>query len=261
MTDGGGGLLIRAALTVFLCGVGLPLAAQTGVRDIILHIAPDAEASKISVVVTPNLSHTRQLPTPELRAARKDMLADKDISDDLLRGIAMHYDGLAAQKLVDRLVADGAEKHASDIAYFGSIAVSTGRIKSLRPAIAAMMQLDPASEPAERIRVYATMLYGYAWAGNPVALDAVMDLNGEGKLFGPLSEKTRAKIIAQGEAAGDGRVALRLAVGLTDRADAPMADLEQARAYLLQAAAGPHFAVKTTASNLLTILDARMASQ
>jgi len=254
-------MLMRAALAIFLCCVGFPAAAQTAVRDIILHIAPDAEASRISIVVTPNLSHTKRLPTAELRAARKDMLAGTDISDDLLRGISLHYDGLAAQKLVERMLADGAEKHASDIAYFGSIAVSTGRIKSLRPAIAAMMQLDVAAEPAERVRVYAAMLYGHAWAGNPMALDAVMDLNGEGKLFGPLSEKTRAKIVAQGKAAGDGRVALRLAVGLIDRPDAPMADLEQARTYLVQAAAGPHFAVKTTATNLLTIVDTRMASQ
>jgi hypothetical protein len=254
-------MLIRAALALFLCVVGMSATAQSSVRDIVLHIAPDAEASRISVVVTPNLSHTRRLPTAELRQARKDMLADKDISDDLLRGIAVHFDGLAAQKLVERMVADGAEKHTSDIAFFGSIAVSTGRIKSLRPAIAAMMQLDAAMEPAERVRVYAAMLYGHAWAGNPLALDAVIDLNGEGKLFGPLSQKTRAKIIAQGDAAGDGRVALRFAVALMDRTDAPMADLEQARAFLVQAEGGPHFAVKTTAANLLTILDARMASQ
>jgi hypothetical protein len=220
-----------------------------------------ADASKISVVVTPNLSHTRRLPTAALRQARKDMLAGIEVSDDLLRAIAVHYDGLAAQRLVERLVADGAGKHALDIAYFGSIAVSTGRIKSLRPAVAAMMQLDPATEPADRVKVYAAVLYKHAWAGNPLALDAVMDLNGEGRLFGPLSQKTLARIIAQGEKAGDGRVALRLAVALMDRADAPEADLEQARAYLEQAAAGNHFAVQTTAANLLSVLDARTANQ
>jgi hypothetical protein len=162
---------------------------------------------------------------------------------------------------VQRLQADGADKHVSDIAYYGSIAVNTGRIKSLRPAVQAMALLDPATEPKARLKVYAAMLYAHAWAGNPLALDAVMDLNGEGKLFGKLSDTTRAKIEEQGQKAGDGRVALRLAVGLMDRLDAPPEDLQRAHDYLVQAAAGTNFAVQTTASNLLGVLAGRMARQ
>jgi hypothetical protein len=159
------------------------------------------------------------------------------------------------------LLADGAGKHASDIAYYGSIAVSTGRVKSLRPAVAAMLTLDPAAEPAERVTIYAAMLYAHAWAGNPLALDAVMDLNGEGKLFGALSDKTRARIEEEGRKAGDGRVALRLAVGLMDRLDAPAEDLQRAHDYLVEAAAGSNFMVKTTATNLLDVLATRMGTQ
>jgi hypothetical protein len=241
--------------------LAIPLGALAQSRDITVMIPPDAEQSKISVVVTPNLSHTKRLPNADLRQARKDMLAGIEISDDNLTALARHNDGLAAQKLVQRLLADGAGKHASDIAYYGSIAVSTGRVKSLRPAVAAMLTLDPATEPKERLQVYEAMLYAHAWAGNPLALDAVMDLNGEGKLFGELSDKTRAKIEEQGQKAGDGRVALRLAVGLMDGLDAPAPDLQRAHDYLAQAAAGNNFTVKTTATNLLDVLVTRMVSQ
>lgn len=252
---------LRFIMVGCLLVFGAPHAAMAQSRSINVQIAPDAEASRISVVVVPNLSHTRRLPTAALRQARKDMLDDKDISPDDLAALAQHYDGLAAQKLVQHLLAGGAESVASDIAYYGSIAVSTGRVTSLRPAIAAMMQLDPQVEPKARVKVYAEMLYPHAWAGNPMALDAVMDLNGEGKLFGPLSDKTLAKIVAQGEKAGDGRVALRLAVGLMDRLDATADDAAQARAFLLQAAAGNNFSVQTTATNLLGVLNTRIASQ
>jgi hypothetical protein len=251
-------LPFRLAIVLLLALV-LPHTLRAQTRDIAVAAPIDAADSKISVVVFAALSHTNKLPTPALRQARKDMLDDKPVSDDDLRALAQHHDGLAAQKLVQRLVAAGMNAHASDIAYYGSIAVSTGRVQSLRPAVTAMEQLDPATEPPERVKVYAAMLYAHAWAGNALALDAVMALNGEGKLFGPLSDKTRAKIEEQGRKAGDGHVALRLAVNLMARADAPPANLQQARTYLEQAATSKHLSVSATATNMLTVLDARQA--
>ncbi len=63
----------------------------------------------------------------------------------------------------------------------------TGRIWPLQDAITAMHQLDPATEPSDRIQMYIQTLYAHALAGNALALDAVVDLNGEGRLFGPMS--------------------------------------------------------------------------
>ena len=45
----------------------------------------------------------------------------------------------------------------------------------------------------------------FAPAGNVLALDALIVLNGEGRLFGPMSDRTRDRIVAQAEQAGDGR--------------------------------------------------------
>jgi hypothetical protein len=252
--------MLRLTLSLYLAFfVVMPQAALAQSGEITVPVPIDAAASKISVVVFADLSHTNKLPTAALRQARKDMLDDKPVSDDDLRALAQHHDGLAAQKLVQHLVAAGLSANASDIAYYGSIAVSTGRVQSLRQVVTAMALLDPATEPAERIKIYAAMLYAHAWAGNALALDAVMAMNGEGKLFGPLSDKTRAKIEEQGRKAGDGGVPLRLAVNLMARSDAPAADLQQARAYLQQAVMSPHLSVRTTAANMLVVLDARQA--
>jgi hypothetical protein len=253
-------LPLYLALAFVMPVLALPQVMLAQTADIAVPAPLDATASKISVVVFPTLSNTKKLPAPALRQARKDMLDDKPISDDDLRALAQHHDGLAAQKLVQRLVAAGGSATASDIAYYGSIAVSTGRVQSLRVAVAAMAQLDPATEPAERIKVYSTMLYAHAWAGNPLALDAVMRLNGEGNLFGPLSDKTRAKIEEQGRKAGDGRIPLWLGTNLMARSDAVPTDLHRAKDYLLQATSSDLLSVKTTAANLLVVLETRLAA-
>jgi hypothetical protein len=104
-------------------------------------------------------------------------------------------DGLAAQRYVRHLVANGGSD--SDIAYFGSIAVATGRVWTLPETVKAMLRLDPATEPPERVKVYMAMIYPHAWAGNSLALDAVVMLNGKGRLFGEMSDRTRKQLDEQ----------------------------------------------------------------
>ncbi len=254
--------LSAAVILICMLVPGGALAQQQGLAEtpqIAISIPSDPALANISVVVREGLASMAKLPDPALRQARADMLAGQDISIENLRALADFNDGLAAQKLVQRLQAAGGN-NASDIAYYGSIAVSTGRVQSLRPAVAAMRTLDPATEPAERLRVYAAMLYPHAWAGNPLALDAVMDLNGIGKLFGPLSEATRAKIEEQGRKSNDGRVALRFAINLLNTPNVSPEDTARATAYLTEAANADHFGIKTTATNLLAMLAARQAA-
>jgi len=236
-----------------------PVAAQTA--TITLDIPADAASRQISVKVTPGLAHTRKLPTAALRVARRTMLDGKDIGADDLRALADQNDGLAALKYTRLLVASGAT--ASDIAYYGSIAVATGRVWVLPDTVAAMRRLDPGAESAARKNAYVAMLYPHAWAGNGLALDAVIDLNGEGRLFGPMSDATRLRILEQGEANGDGRAALRLALTLLqarpptasgpDASGRNAADDALLRDYLERAMAGSNLEVRATAANLLTL--------
>jgi len=137
------------------------------------------------------------------------------------------------------------------------VAVGTGRVWTLPEAVEAMRRLDPATEPPERVRAHMAMLYPHAWAGNALALEALIDLNGEGRLFGPLSAATRERVLEQGDRAGDGRAALRLALkDLQEGGPTNLARDDLARDALARAMAGDDLAVQAVADNLLALLDA-----
>lgn len=218
----------------------------------------EKESRQISVTVTPGLTKTKRLPSAALREARRDMLAKKVVSDENLRALANHGDGLAAQKYVRLLVArhDGDPSYASDIAYYGAIAVGTGRVWSLPDMVDAMHFLNVDTEPKERVNKYISVLYPHAWAGNGLALEALIDFNGPGQLFGDLSENTRNRIIEQSEKNGVGRAELHMAINLMRNPNLSEQETELARKYLKRAMMANDLVIKTAASNLLPLLDA-----
>lgn len=217
-----------------------------------LPMPPDPADQQISVVVTPGRARNAGL-SDALRQARQTMLDGTEISPADLRALADLNDGLAAQKYVRLLLTDPTAT-PSDIAYYGTVAVATGRIWSLPAAIAAMRLLDPTTEPVERNRAYVRMLYPHAWAGNALALDAVIDLNGEGRLFGALSEETRLKILAQDAINGDGRGVMRMALSLLSQPSRTPEQEALVDDYLTRAAAVvDNLAISATATNLLDL--------
>jgi hypothetical protein len=217
---------------------------------LVLPIAAPRASRLIGVRVDPGLTRTRALPTEGLRAARKAMLAGETLADDSLRALAEQQDSLAAMHYVRRLAARGAP--APEIARFARIAVAAGRMAVLPDYVAALRALDPAATPRAEVAAHAAALYPQAWAGNTLALDAILDLNGAGRLFGPLSDKTRARIAAQAEAAGDGRTFLQMALAAMQD---PAADRAQVRDYLTRAKGGSHPGVQAAAAALLARLD------
>ena len=247
------GFVPRLILLASVC-LPLPVSAQTveQARHQTVTLPSDQEDRLVSVVVTPGLSSNSTLDE-DLKVVRSAMHAGEDVSPKALRALADMNDGLAAQRYVRFLETLDPPANPSEIAHYATIAVSTGRIWTLPDAIEAMHLLDPATEPPERIGAYIEMLYAHAWAGNSLALDAVIDLNGEGRLFGALSEATRAKILEQDQKNGDGRAALRMA--LTLLMDQPLSTADSALAieYLNLAAAADNFQVSVTASNLLAL--------
>lgn len=253
-------LRLPILLALMLCGLafGLPQQgrAEPAGRTALLSIPPALERRQISVVVTPDLTETKKLKDPALREARRLMFTGATLPKAQLRALADEGDGLAAQKYARALAGKMPPGPPSDIAYYGSLAVNSGRVWSLPQTIEAMRQLDPDKEPKEHKRIYSEMLYAHAWAGNTLALDAIIDLNGEGRLFGPMSEATRQKVLDQGRKNGDGRAALRFAVALLQKPKIGAKDKATARSYLKEAAAAQDFAVSTTATNLLALLDA-----
>ena len=241
-----------AVLVVSALPQTLSAQVQTYARQLTLLMPPDPADRQISVVVTPGLASNAGLPDA-LKLARQAMFDGTEVTPADLRALADRNDGLAAQKYVRLLLADPTAT-PSDIAYYGTIAVGTGRVWSLPAAIDAMRLLDPATEPVERTRAYVRMLYPHAWAGNALAFDAVIDLNGEGRLFGALSEETRAKILAQDAVNGDGRGVMRMALALMSLPSRTPEQEALIDDYLTRAAAVvDNLAVSVTATNLLDL--------
>jgi len=241
--------LTRIAPLVALLLTAGPLAAQ----GLTLGMPPDPESAKIAVVVDPGLRKTANLPTAALRRDRRTLIAGQPLSDESLRALADRRDGLAAWRLVKRLRAENAP--AGDIAHYAGIAAAQGRIYALDDMIDAMARLDPATASPERLRALVRVLYAHAWAGNSRAMDAVIAFNGEGRLLGPLTDATRARILQQG-ARMDGRVELRLALDLLGHHAPGDADRALARGYLDRAKQSKNLAVMATAQNVIALLDA-----
>lgn len=251
----------RFAVALMALVLPCSLAAQQAHVPIIPDlIGTDHGNAQVSVIVDRGLTSNRNLRN-SLRAARNAMHRGDAVSASRLRALANAGDGLAAQRYVRLLLAEEATPDPSDLAFYSAIAVGTGRIWTLRTMIAAMHKLDPAREPRERIRRYIRVLYPHAWAGNTLALQAVLDFNGEGRLFGPLSDKTRARIAVEAAKHGDGRIELSMAVALLERTRAvPTSDpkdLNLARQLLEKSATSAHLAVATSAQNLLLLMQAQ----
>jgi len=251
---------MRAALALML-GLLAPvpaLAQEVKAPIIPILVGASEKAAQVSVVVDRGLRSSKRLKR-SLRVARKAMQEGEEISLPDMRALAMARDGLAAQRYVRAMQAGAVERNPSDLAYLAAIAVGTGRVWTLKPMIEAMRELDPATEPKDRINTYIRVLYPHAWAGNALALEALVLFNGEGRLFGPLSDTTRDRILAQAKKQADGRTELRLAMGIleTERAKdtADAAQMAQAAAYLEAAAQSDHLDVSTTAQNLRRMIE------
>lgn len=250
--------MMRRMFALLVLLAPLPLAAQQTHVPIIPNLfGPNTDAANVSVVVTPGLTSNRNLRN-SLRNARTRMQKGGEVSARELRALANAGDGLASQRYVRLLQAEEAEPNPSDLAYYAAVAVGTGRVWTLRTMIEAMHQLDPKTEPRQRVRKYIQVLYPHAWAGNLAALQAVVEFNGEGRLFGPLSDKTRTRIQVEAAKHGDGRIELGIAVAMLERLRATenpnRTDQAYARRLLQQSANSTHLAVATSAQNLLLLI-------
>lgn len=207
------------------------------------------ETRKISVVVDRGITRTSQLPA-SLRPLRKTMVANQPISEMDLRKLAERGDGLAAMRYAKILLAGGMEKNASDIAFFAAIAAGAGRVSTLDDMIDALRLLEPGDLPREKLGRAIRVLYGHAWAGNTMALAALIDLNGKDRLLGEMSEKTRLRLLETGQKLGDGRIELHLAMKLLAESQRDQSTLTRAEGYLMRAERMGDVTVRAMAANL-----------
>lgn len=219
-----------------------------------LALPSKSEARQISVVVDRGITHTNQLPW-SLRPLRKAMVGGAAMSIADLRTLADRKDSLAALKLVKLMRSGAMTETASDMAFYAAVAAGAGRKGMLDDMIAALYRLSPEVEPADRMSHYIRVLYGHAWAGNTQAQDALIALNGEDRLFGPMSDATRDRIVAT----GGPRMVLSLALKDLARADLDEAGLVRVRGYLERAERNGDLAIRAMAQTLTAQVEARLA--
>jgi hypothetical protein len=246
---------------LLMVGVGVLGASMATAQTIPIPIYDDKEKRLVSVEVIRGLERTTSLDDPELRDARRRMNAGETISDEHLRGLAENRDGLAAIKYVERLVEKGVRENASDIAFFASTAVGTGRVWPLPEMIDAMRYIDPATEPEERIKRYIAVIYAHAWAGNSLALDAVIEFNGPGKLFGEMGNATRRRLEEQARLADNGRIELRLALRLLETESLSEREQDLVRGYLETVSKSEVLGMRAIALNLTGLLDEKYGAK
>jgi hypothetical protein len=246
---------------LLMVGVGVLGASMATAQTIPIPIYDDKEKRLVSVEVIRGLERTTSLDDPELRDARRRMNAGETISDEHLRGLAENRDGLAAIKYVERLVEKGVRENASDIAFFASTAVGTGRVWPLPEMIDAMRYIDPATEPEERIKRYIAVIYAHAWAGNSLALDAVIEFNGPGKLFGEMGNATRRRLEEQARLADNGRIELRLALKLLETESLTEREQDLVRGYLETVSKSEVLGMRAIALNLTGLLDEKYGAK
>ncbi len=245
-------LFMRQSRILFAAAALAATGAQGGTIPVLFD--GDEDTHKISVTVTRGLSSMQDVPDLYLRNARERLNKGESIPDAALRQLARLNDGFAAQRYARRLMRRDSAS-ASDIAYFSAIAVSTGRVATLHNLIAALEKLDPAKEPSYRVKKYIQVINAHAWAGNDLAMDAVIAFNGEGRLFGPLSSATRARILERAEKDGDGRVELRLALSLMETRPLNADQTKWVAEYLDRAGASDHPGIASAAMALRRTLD------
>ncbi|MGR3502279.1 hypothetical protein [Pseudaestuariivita sp.] len=247
--------LLYVLLTgLFALGVVATTAQATEAEiDFRLPKATSTEGHDISIVVDRGLRKTKYLRSRELRQARVALLDKQELPRETLKALADRQDTLAALRYSNLLWREGLEENATEIAQYASISAGAGRVSSLKKMIRAMEYLDPDTTSQALKNQLMRILYPYAWAGNPLAMDAVVAYNGEGRLFGKLSARTRARI-EEHSAGGDGRVELRMALDLIRNTPRTPEAEAQARRYLERAQSSSNLAVRTMALNMSVLL-------
>jgi hypothetical protein len=127
--------------------------------------------------------------------------------------------------------------------------------------IDAMRYIDPATEPEERIKRYIAVIYAHAWAGNSLALDAVIEFNGPGKLFGEMGNATRRRLEEQARLADNGRIELRLALRLLETESLSEREQDLVRGYLETVSKSEVLGMRAIALNLTGLLDEKYGAK
>jgi len=214
----------------------------------------DPSAGRITTVVAPGITSTRQLPQ-HLQIVRKRLSAGQSVRISQLRELADLGDGFAALRFAQMLEENGA--NGADIAHYFGISAATGRGGAIIGLLKALDALEADDLSPARSRILKPIVLAYARAGNSYAVEGVLGFQRSGEPFGDLSADLAPLVaIAPKEPAAE--IALLLATRTLKAPDPSQTDLNDAVSLLNLAAKSQSLQTAVTAQNLQPLLQQKI---
>lgn len=218
-----------------------------------------ADDNSATVVLTPGITNSNDLPSPALIRARKAMVEKRPVPFSTMRQLADLGDGFAAYNVAKILADSDGNVRPDDVAHYFGIAAATGRSSALYGMIHAIDRFEPGEVSESRLRILRQILSEYAQAGNSIAAKAVHRYHNAGVPFGSF-QTTLDAIIDNPSTEGSDAFALQRAIQILQRDTGERDDLEQARSYLDRALESESVSVLAIAQNLSKTLDEKIAA-
>lgn len=213
---------------------------------------PPADLVQVDFVFDNKVTHTRDLPSAALQAARKRMVSGGNVTTSQLRALADAGDGLAAYRYGKLLQASVPPAKAGAAAHYYAIAAYTGRAFAVAP-LAKLLVAEGDDYGPSLLQQSLNALTIQAISGNAKAAQVLGQMYSEGVPFGRDLMQAQHFLAMAGQ--NDPLAALKLGIVLiTDPADAAL-DHVGARAALTLAANSDNLSAHVTAQNLLRLLD------
>lgn len=211
-------------------------------------------AVQVEFVFDSRVPSTKSLPSADLQATRRRLIAGDIVPTADLRALADFGDGLAAFHFARRLQAANPPARLGTAAHYYAIAAYTGRAFAV-PPLANLLLREGAQYSPSLLEQALNAMTIQAQSGNAKAAQALGQMYLDGQPFGHNAAKAQEFLTMAGQS--DAQAALDLGVLLmSDARDAAQGHVG-AKAALALAAQGADLAAQVTAQNLLAQLNAR----
>lgn len=196
----------------------LRLAAVTVSSAVLaMSVAGDASAAaRKKKGFISGITRTDQLPTPQLRDARKRMIANKRISYRQMQALADRGDSLAALLIAKQLYQK--PELSNDALHYFTMAAAAGRTGAVKPLVALVHKAEPTAANKKRLETAETVLKAHAARGDQAAFEGLMSAYRSGVPFED-SAARYAEFRAKAATAGNSAAALEEAVSMMSRGD------------------------------------------
>ena len=209
-----------------LCG-----AAVMGAVLVLSAAGPASAATAKRKGFMPGITRTDQLPTQELRNARKLMVNNKRIPYRQMQALADRGDSLAALLIAKQLYEK--PELSNDSLHYFTMAAFAGRAGAVKPMLALVRKAEPTPSNRKRLEAAEAALKAHAARGDEAAFEGLMSAYRSGTPFENSAEKY-ADLRAKAALKGNSVAALEEAISLMSLADSATKK-EEIEAYLVVA--------------------------